>query len=43
LAVLCSELRIARSERRLPASRLWLLQLPRQRTEIGATLRELLA
>ena len=43
LAVLRSELRIARSERRLPATRLWLLQLPQQRTEIGATLHELLA
>jgi hypothetical protein len=43
LAVLRSELRIARSERRLPATRLWLLKLPRQRTEIGAILRELLA
>jgi hypothetical protein len=43
LAVLRSELRIARSERRLPATRLWLLELPRHRTEIGATLRELLA
>jgi hypothetical protein len=43
LAVLRSELRIARSERRLPATRLWLLQLPRQRTELGATLRDLLA
>lgn len=43
LAVLRSELRIARAERRLPATKLWLLQLPRQRAEIAATLRELLA
>jgi hypothetical protein len=42
LAVLRSELRIARSEWRLPATRLWLLELPRQGTEIGATLGELL-
>jgi hypothetical protein len=43
LAALRSELRIARAERRLPATRLWLLKLPRQRTEIAATVRELLA
>ena len=43
LAVLRSELRIARSERRLPATRVWLVRLPRHRTEIGGTLRELLS
>jgi hypothetical protein len=42
LAVLRSELRIARSEWRLPVTRLSLLELPQQGTEIGATLRELL-